>query len=82
MKVPTFRVDLKHEIDLIEEVTRLYGIDRITATPPQGAHGSNEYDSVHYQLMDVRQLLTSYGLFETQGQTLISDQAAQRVTRD
>ena len=82
VKIPTFRVDLKGEIDLIEEVTRLYGVDRIPSTPPRGAHGANEFDSVHDQLMDARLLLTSLGLNETQGQTLISNAAAQRVNAE
>jgi phenylalanyl-tRNA synthetase beta chain len=30
-KVPTFRVDLEREIDLVEEVARVYGYDRIEA---------------------------------------------------
>jgi phenylalanyl-tRNA synthetase beta chain len=82
VQIPTFRVDLKGEIDLIEEVTRLYGVDRIPSTPPRGAHGENKFDSLHDQLMDARQLLTSLGASETQGQTLISDSAAKRVTQD
>ncbi len=81
-EIPAFRVDLKGEIDLIEEVTRLYGVDRIPSTPPRGAHGANEFDALHDELMDARQLLTALGLFETQGQTLISDVAAKRVTSD
>src|SRR6185503_5857630 len=36
-RVPTFRVDLKREVDLIEEIGRLYGVDRIPATTPRGA---------------------------------------------
>ena len=35
-RVPSFRVDLKREIDLIEEVARLYGVDKIPATPRAG----------------------------------------------
>ena len=31
-KVPTFRVDIEREIDLIEEVARVYGYDRIEET--------------------------------------------------
>ena len=31
---PTFRVDIEREIDLIEEVVRLYGYDRVEATLP------------------------------------------------
>ena len=38
-KIPSWRVDLKREVDLIEEVGRLYGIDRIPSTPPRGALG-------------------------------------------
>jgi phenylalanyl-tRNA synthetase beta chain len=74
-KVPSFRVDLKREIDLIEEVARLYGVDKIPATAPRGAIGANAYDSVHDQLADARRILTGLGLFEAQGQTLISDAA-------
>src|SRR5205814_7568126 len=42
-RIPTFRVDLKREIDLIEEVCRLYGVGQIPATPPRGAIGTNTY---------------------------------------
>lgn len=34
--VPSFRPDLEREIDLIEEVARLYGYDRIPVTMPVG----------------------------------------------
>jgi phenylalanyl-tRNA synthetase beta chain len=74
-RVPSFRVDLKREIDLIEEVARLYGVDKIPATAPRGAIGSNPYDAVHDQLGEARRILTGLGLFEAQGQTLISDAA-------
>jgi phenylalanyl-tRNA synthetase beta chain len=78
-KVPSFRVDLKREIDLIEEVARLYGVDRIPATAPRGAIGANAYDAVHDQLAEARRILTGLGLFEAQGQTLVSDTAARLV---
>jgi phenylalanyl-tRNA synthetase beta chain len=34
---PTFRVDIKREIDLIEEVIRIYGYDRVPVTLPSVA---------------------------------------------
>src|SRR6266568_3272005 len=71
-RIPTFRVDLKREIDLIEEVCRLYGVGQIPATPPRGAIGTNAYDSVHDQIGEARRLLTGLGLNEAQGQTLMS----------
>lgn len=74
-QVPTFRVDLKREIDLIEEIARLYGVDRIPATAPRGALGSNPYDVTHDELAEVRRILTGLGLFEAQGQTLVSQSA-------
>jgi phenylalanyl-tRNA synthetase beta chain len=81
-RVPSFRVDLKREIDLIEEVARLYGVDKIPATAPRGAVGYNDYDAVHDQLSDARRILTGLGLFEAQGQTLISDSAAKLMAGD
>lgn len=72
-EIPTFRVDMKREVDLIEEITRLYGVDRIPSTPPRGAIGTHPFDSVYDTYADVRRLLISCGLTEAQGQTLISD---------
>jgi phenylalanyl-tRNA synthetase beta chain len=74
--IPTWRVDLKREVDLIEEVARLYGVDRIPATPPRGALGSNAFDATYDLHSEVRRLLTGLGLNEAQGQTLIADTAA------
>jgi phenylalanyl-tRNA synthetase beta chain len=71
--IPTFRVDLKREVDLIEEIARLHGVDRIPATPPRGAIGANEFDAVYDQIAEVRHILTGLGLNEAQGQTLISN---------
>jgi phenylalanyl-tRNA synthetase beta chain len=70
--VPTWRVDLKREADLIEEIERLYGLDQVPATPPRGAVGQNPFDAVHDQIADVRRLLCGLGLHEVQGQTLIA----------
>ena len=70
-EIPTFRPDLKREVDLIEEVARLHGVDKIPATAPRGAHGENAFDAVYDQIAGVRQLLAGLGLNEAQGQTLI-----------
>lgn len=81
-RIPTFRVDLKREVDLVEEVARLYGVDRIPATAPRGAIGANAYDSIHDQYGDARRILSGLGLSEAQGQTLISEVAARLVAAD
>jgi phenylalanyl-tRNA synthetase beta chain len=71
-KIPSWRVDLKREVDLIEEVGRLYGIEKIPATPPRGALGANAFDSVYDQISEARRILSGLGLNEAQGQTLIA----------
>ena len=82
VRVPTCRVDLKREIDLVEEIARLHGVDKIPATPPRGAIGSHPYDAIHDQIAEARRLLTALGLNESQGQTLISDTSAKLVSNE
>ena len=79
-RIPSWRVDLKRETDLIEEVCRLHGVDRIPATPPRGALGDNSFDTVHDELAEARAILTGLGLNEAQGQTLISGESARLTT--
>ncbi|TAK98087.1 MAG: phenylalanine--tRNA ligase subunit beta [Verrucomicrobia bacterium] len=71
-QIPTWRVDLKRETDLIEEIERLHGLDKVPATPPRGAIGTNAHDSVHDQIAEARRILAGLGLNEAQGQTLIA----------
>lgn len=80
-RIPTWRVDLKREADLIEEVARLHGVDKIPSTPPRGAIGAHAFDAVYDQISDVRRVLTALGLNEAQGQTLVGKSEV-RGTRD
>jgi phenylalanyl-tRNA synthetase beta chain len=80
--IPTFRVDLKGEADLIEEVARLFGVDKIPSTPPRGAVGANAFDAVFDEIAEAQRILTGLGFTETQGQTLISDASAALQSED
>ncbi|MBW8864911.1 MAG: phenylalanine--tRNA ligase subunit beta [Verrucomicrobia bacterium] len=80
--IPTWRVDMKREVDLIEEVGRLYGVDKIPSTPPRGALGANAFDSVYDQIGEVRRILTGLGLNESQGQTLVAKQDCRVKTEE
>ncbi len=74
--IPPWRPDLKREVDLTEEIARLHGVEKIPATPPRGAVGSNPFDAVHDELAEARRILTGLGLHEAQGQTLVAETAA------
>ncbi len=59
---PTFRPDLVREIDLIEEVARLAGYDRLPSTVPPGRAGGLEPDQTAERTL--RRVLSAFGLFE------------------
>jgi phenylalanyl-tRNA synthetase beta chain len=63
---------LKRDVDLIEEIGRLYGVEKIPATSPRNAIGMNAFDAVYDQIAEARRILTALGLNEAQGQTLVA----------
>lgn len=62
--VPTFRVDLVREVDLIEEVGRHYGLDRLPATFPVVTAPAPAPDARLGRDAGVRRVLTAAGLSE------------------
>ena len=82
IEAPSFRVDLKREIDLVEEIARLHGVDKIPAAPPRHALGQNAFDAAHDELASARRLLIGLGLNEAQGQTLVSSKSPALIARD
>jgi phenylalanyl-tRNA synthetase beta chain len=62
--VPTFRVDIEREIDLIEEVARLHGFNAIPGTMPR-ARVFSDRPSLHQKVeKKLRDLLTTHGFSE------------------
>lgn len=75
---PTFRPDLVREIDLYEEVLRIYGMDRIPSTLPGGAHaGGRTPDQQRIELM--AQTLRACGLNETMTYSLVSSDDMEKL---
>jgi phenylalanyl-tRNA synthetase beta chain len=62
--VPTFRVDIEREIDLVEEAARLTGYDRIPATMPKVRLFSDRPGRHQRLERKVRDLLVAHGLSE------------------
>lgn len=72
-KIPSHRADLTREVDLIEEIARVVGIDsipcRLSGAPAEPADADLAYDFE----MSIRQKLVGSGLNEARTSTLISE---------
>lgn len=79
VRIPTFRQDLKQEADLVEEVARLYGFDRIPALPLKGKLkiGRRPLElSIELQIKDI---LRGCGLDEVQTYSFINPKSMAKL---
>jgi phenylalanyl-tRNA synthetase beta chain len=70
-KIPSYRPDLQRDVDLIEEVVRAYGAERIPGTDRSRFTPSSAADRAHDLESDLRKRLTAYGLSEVRTSKLI-----------
>jgi phenylalanyl-tRNA synthetase beta chain len=75
-KIPSYRRDLQRDVDLIEEVLRGYGIDKIPGRTRGRFTPTSEADRSHdVETIVLRQRLAGYGLSEVRTSKLISRSA-------
>ncbi|MBV9489703.1 MAG: phenylalanine--tRNA ligase subunit beta, partial [Verrucomicrobia bacterium] len=72
---PSYRPDLTREVDLIEEICRLAGVNRIEGRVTGHAAPSSAADRAQDDAMSLRRRLIALGLFEARSLTL-TDEAA------
>lgn len=70
--VPSYRRDLQREVDLLEEVARIEGLERVNGCLPAGASGRSPADCQDARLAQVRSHLASLGFHEVQTTSLVS----------
>ncbi|MEQ9619270.1 MAG: phenylalanine--tRNA ligase subunit beta [Deltaproteobacteria bacterium] len=63
-RIPTYRVDLTREIDLIEEIARLHGYDNISTTLPSVLMRSEGVGKDKLTRDRIKQILMSDGFYE------------------
>lgn len=63
--VPTYRGDIREEMDLIEEVLRFFGLNNIPAALPRLTTGDVRHEAVDVAEDDIRQIAIGCGLTET-----------------
>ncbi len=73
VEIPTFRVDLEREADLIEEVCRIYGVEKIPARMLPATAQVSEFDARWDAIREVRRTLNALGFHEAQNQTMVSE---------
>ncbi len=64
VEVPTFRPDLEREIDLVEEVARLYGYERVPSTLPRTASNVGQLTFAQRMRRELARVLVGAGLHE------------------
>ncbi|MFH0954007.1 MAG: phenylalanine--tRNA ligase subunit beta [Verrucomicrobiota bacterium] len=72
--IPTCRVDLETEVDLIEEFARMYGLDRIPAPAPRAAIVPAADDRPAQAAIACRSCLVGLGLREIVNYSFVSEQ--------
>jgi len=70
--IPSFRNDLTREVDLIEEVARMYGLDKIPAPAPRAELVPGADDTPYRAERALREKLVGLGLFQAMNYKLTS----------
>ena len=73
--IPSFRLDLSRHIDLVEEIVRVHGLDKITSRFCGAFVEASEADIAYDYQLNVKQQLASQGFYEIQGMKLIAESA-------
>ncbi len=74
-QVPTYRPDLRREVDLIEEVCRYHGIQKIPGHLSGRATPSSTVDHDHDRELRLRRRLAGLGLLEARSLVLVDEGA-------
>ena len=79
VEVPSRRLDISIKEDLIEEVSRIYGVNNIVGTLPTIGMKMGDYDNT---IRSIRHKMSELGLNETVTYVLVNDKDAHKYTTD
>jgi phenylalanyl-tRNA synthetase beta chain len=77
--VPTFRADLEREIDLIEEVARIYGLEKLPASIPPRRVGRGGLHPDQKIVRQIENVLTGAGLNQVMNYSFIDPSWLERL---
>ncbi|MCK4836445.1 MAG: hypothetical protein KAT17_07400, partial [Candidatus Aminicenantes bacterium] len=82
VEVPSFRVDIYGKQDMVEEIIRVYGYDRLTSEIPKTTSSIVKMDVKRELNQEIRNHLTSIGFFEVMNYIFISPEEHSFFSRD
>ena len=74
VEVPSFRIDIEREIDLIEEVARLVGYNEIPTSQPFIRMDYPQRDEQRVLRQEIGKILTAQGFFEAINYSFVAEQ--------
>ena len=74
-KIPSYRRDLQRDVDLIEEVIRAYGVDKVSGTDRSRFTPASQADKAHDRETDLRMILVARGFDEARTSKLLPREA-------
>lgn len=77
--VPTFRADIESDVDLAEEICRIYGYDRLPLTLPEGDITIGSLNSKQKFINRVKESLIGCGFSEIYTYSLVSPKSLDKI---
>lgn len=62
--VPSYRFDINRDVDLVEEILRIYGYNQIPPIPLEGELKSGKMDALEWRIRNFSQVLSQLGYHE------------------
>lgn len=80
--IPTFRPDLEREIDLVEEIGRVYGYNRIQSTLPESSGKQGGLSFSQWVEKRIKNSLISSGFWETINYSFVTPSFYEKIRLD
>jgi|DewCreStandDraft_4_1066084.scaffolds.fasta_scaffold00712_19 phenylalanyl-tRNA synthetase beta chain len=64
VQIPGYRVDIKQEVDLIEDIAQIYGYENIPLTLPVSVTSIGKESKMRSFIKSINELVNSYGFYE------------------
>lgn len=78
-RIPSYRLDLHRHIDLVEEVARVHGLDKVPSRYVGSFAHESDIDQAYDYQMSLRRTLAAIGFYETQTIKLIAESSTDLV---